>query len=42
MKVTKIGIQDRFGESGSAEELLHMFELDPEGIYNRVKKDYCG
>lgn len=42
VKVTKIGIQDRFGESGSAEELLHMFELDPEGIYNRVKKDYCG
>ena len=39
-KVRKIGIYDRFGESGSAEELLHMFGLDPEGIYNTVKTEF--
>ncbi len=34
--VTKIGINDVFGESGSAKELLHKHGLDAEGIYHKV------
>ncbi len=33
----KIGVQDRFGESGPAAELLHKFKLDAEGIIEGVK-----
>lgn len=36
-KVMKIGMQDRFGESGSAAALIHKYELDAEGIYKQVK-----
>ena len=36
-KVLKIGINDVFGESGPALELLHKYELDAEGIYKKVK-----
>ncbi len=36
-KITRIGIQDVFGESGPATELLHKYELDAEGIYKQVK-----
>ena len=39
-KVLKIGMHDKFGESGSAAELLHKYLLDAEGIYNQVK-DFC-
>ena len=35
--VYKIGMRDRFGESGPAMELLHKYELDAEGIYNQIK-----
>ena len=35
--VLKIGVNDRFGESGSAVELVHKYGLDAEGIYNKVK-----
>lgn len=35
--VYKIGMRDRFGESGPAAELLHKYELDAEGIYKQVK-----
>ena len=35
--VYKIGMRDRFGESGPAMELLHKYELDAEGIYNKIK-----
>ena len=35
--VFKIGMRDKFGESGSAAELLHKYLLDAEGIYNQVK-----
>lgn len=35
--VYKIGMQDLFGESGPAVELLHKYQLDAEGIYNQVK-----
>ncbi len=36
-RVLKIGINDVFGESGPALELLHKYELDAEGIYRKVK-----
>ena len=35
--VTKIGVQDVFGHSGPALELLKEFGLDGEGIYTQVK-----
>ncbi|MBQ8624817.1 MAG: transketolase family protein [Agathobacter sp.] len=36
-KVLRIGVEDHFGESGPALELLHKYELDAEGIYKKVK-----
>ena len=36
-KVLRIGINDTFGESGPALELIHKYELDAEGIYKQVK-----
>lgn len=36
--VTKLGVQDTFGHSGPALELLKEFQLDGEGIYNQIKK----
>lgn len=36
-KVMKIGINDVFGESGPALELLHKYGLDAEGIYTKIK-----
>lgn len=36
-KVLKIGVNDVFGESGPAIELLHKYGLDAEGIYKKVK-----
>ena len=36
--VYKIGMRDKFGESGPAVELLHKYELDAEGIYKQVKE----
>lgn len=35
-KITRIGVRDVFGESGPAKELLHKYELDAEGIANRI------
>ncbi len=35
-KVTRIGINDVYGESGPAQELLHKYKLDADGIYERV------
>lgn len=37
--ITRIGMNDVFGESGSAKELLHKYELDAEGIANRIQKE---
>lgn len=37
-QVCKIGMQDVFGESGSAGELIHKYLLDAEGIYKQVKE----
>ena len=38
-KITRIGVNDVFGESGPAKELLHKYELDAEGITNRILKE---
>lgn len=38
--VKKIGMQDVFGESGPALELIHKYGLDGEGIYAQVKAQY--
>ncbi len=35
--VLRIGMQDIFGESGPAVDLLHKYQLDGEGIYSQVK-----
>ncbi len=35
--VKKIGMQDTFGESGPAAELIAKYQLDGEGIYSQVK-----
>jgi transketolase len=37
-KVLKIGINDVFGESGPAKELLVKYGLDAEGIYKKIKE----
>lgn len=36
-RILKIGVNDVFGESGPALELLHKYELDAEGIYRKIK-----
>ena len=36
-KVKKLGIQDVFGESGSAGALIAKYGLDGEGVYRKVK-----
>ncbi len=36
----RIGMYDQFGESGTAQELLHKYELDGEGIY-RQAREFC-
>ncbi len=38
VKVKRIGMQDVFGESGSASELTHKYGLDAEGVYKQVKE----
>jgi transketolase len=36
--VKRIGVQDVFGESGPAAELLAKYRLDAQGIYEQVKE----
>ena len=36
-KVMKIGVYDRFGESGPGADLIKKYELDAESIYKKVK-----
>ncbi len=36
VKIKRVGMKDRFGESGEPEELLHKFGLDAEGIAKAV------
>ena len=38
-KLVKMGIQDTFGKSGNAKELLKYFKLTDDDIINRLKKD---
>lgn len=38
VKVTRIGVNDVFGESGPAKELLRKYGLDAEGIYQKIKE----
>lgn len=38
LPVKRIGVYDRFGESGPAVELLHKYKLDGEGIAEQVKR----
>ena len=35
----RIGVNDVFGESGPAKELLHKYGLDAEGIANRILRE---
>ena len=37
-KVVRMGMQDRFGKSGKAEQLLKYFKLDSQAIIEEVKK----
>lgn len=37
VRVIRIGMNDEFGESGKAKELMHHFKLDADGIYLRLK-----
>lgn len=39
VKVTRIGINDQFGQSGSANELLKYYKLDTDGIYSTIKNN---
>lgn len=36
--ILRIGVEDVFGESGPAQELLHKYKLDAEGIYYQIKE----
>ena len=36
--VLKIGVQDVFGESGSAVALLEKYQLDGAGVYAQIKE----
>ena len=37
-KVCRIGVKDRFGESGKASELIKIFGFDGDGVYKTVKE----
>ena len=39
IRVIRIGMEDRFGESGQAQALLHKYGLDAAGIVNRVLEE---
>ena len=38
-KLVKMGVKDRFGESGNAVELMKKLEIDSEAIINKVKEE---
>lgn len=38
VQITRLGIDDKFGQSGTPNELIKHFGLDAEGIYSSVKK----
>lgn len=39
VKVQRIGIYDRFGESGSASDLIKHFRIDAQGVYEQIKEN---
>ncbi|MBO4636598.1 MAG: transketolase family protein [Clostridiales bacterium] len=39
VKITRIGINDEFGQSGKAGELMHYYKLDSEGITERILQE---
>ena len=36
-KLLRIGVNDRFGESGTASVLMKVFKLDAQGVYDQIK-----
>ncbi len=36
-RFSRIGVRDQFGETGSAAQLIHKYQLDGEGIAEQVK-----
>ena len=42
VRLTRIGVQDKFGESGTYAQLLHANGLDAEGIFRTVKESLNG
>ena len=36
-KVEMLGIKDKFGKSGKAEELMHDFEIDCDAILKKIE-----
>lgn len=40
-KMLRIGVEDRFGESGPAIKLLEKYELDKAGIYKKIRAFYA-
>lgn len=36
-RLLRIGVHDRFGESGPAAELIHKYQLDGEGVYRQIR-----
>lgn len=38
VKLIKMGIKDKFGESGKAEELMKKYEIDSRAIINKIKE----
>ena len=39
ISVQKIGMQDVFGESGPADQLVKKYQIDAEGIYKQIKEN---
>ncbi len=37
-KITRIGVVDEFCQSGEANELMHEYKLDADGIYQQIKE----
>ena len=35
-KLLRIGVEDRFGESGLVVELIHKYGLDAEGLWKKI------
>ncbi len=38
MKVTRMGVKDKFGESGKWDELMHQYKIDAEAIKEEIRK----